>query len=94
MAITDGLRIQLKAQGTQVIGVYAGFIDTDMGNTLFAGDKTSPAQVAAKTLDGIRNGIDNVLSDAPSEQLWNAVRTNPVALHAQMQAAWDEKNPR
>ncbi len=76
----------------QVIGVFAGFIDTDMGNTLFAGDKTSPAQVATKTLEGIRNGIDNVLSDAPSEQLWNAVRTNPAAVHAQMQAAWDEKN--
>ncbi len=42
LAITDGLRIQLKSQGTQVIGVFAGFIDTDMGNTLFAGDKTSP----------------------------------------------------
>jgi NAD(P)-dependent dehydrogenase (short-subunit alcohol dehydrogenase family) len=88
-AITDGLRIQLKSQGTQVIGVYAGFIDTDMGNALFAGEKTSPAQVAAKTLDGIRNGLDNVLSDASSERLWKAVRENPAELHAQMQAVWD-----
>ena len=29
-AVTDALRIQLKAQGTHVVGVYAGFIDTDM----------------------------------------------------------------
>ncbi len=30
LAMTDAMRIQLKDQGTQVLGVYAGFIDTDM----------------------------------------------------------------
>src|SRR5271170_8131767 len=33
LAVTDGLRIQLKAQGTTVIGVYAGLSDTEMGAT-------------------------------------------------------------
>lgn len=89
LAITDGLRIQLKSQGTQVIGVYAGFIDTDMGNALFAGDKTSPAQVAAKTLEGIEGAVDNVLCDASSERLWRAVRESPEKLHAEMQSVWD-----
>jgi NAD(P)-dependent dehydrogenase (short-subunit alcohol dehydrogenase family) len=39
LAVTDGLRIQLKAQGTHVIGVYAGFIDTDMGPRSLAARK-------------------------------------------------------
>ena len=30
-ALTDGIRIQLRSQGTQVVGVYAGFIDTGHG---------------------------------------------------------------
>ncbi len=88
-AVTEGLRIQLKGQGTRVIGVYAGFIDTDMGNTLSAGAKTSPLQVAQRTLEGIRNGTDIVLADDASARLWKAVRENPEQLHADMQALWD-----
>ena len=53
LALTDGLRIQLKSQGTHVIGVYTGFIDTDMGAALSSGPKTSPQQVARKTVQGI-----------------------------------------
>src|SRR5689334_7354320 len=49
------LRIVLKAQGTAVIGVYAGFIDTDMAAQV-TGEKTSPVQVAERALDGIRRG--------------------------------------
>jgi NAD(P)-dependent dehydrogenase (short-subunit alcohol dehydrogenase family) len=34
LAVTDGPRIERKAQGTRVLGVYAGFIDTEMGASL------------------------------------------------------------
>src|ERR1700733_15072840 len=91
LAVTDGLRIELKAQGTQVVGVYAGFIDTDMGAPLATGPKTSPQQVAQRTLEGIRNGTDDVLADARAESVWKAVRVNPGKLHAEMQAAWDRR---
>ena len=30
LAVSDAARIELRKQGTQVIGVYAGFIDTEM----------------------------------------------------------------
>ena len=30
LALTDAVRIQLKPQRTHMVGVYAGFIDTDM----------------------------------------------------------------
>ena len=90
LAVTDGLRIQLKAQGTQVVGVYAGFIDTDMGATLSSGPKTSPQQVARKTVQGIRAGLDHVLADERAESTWQAVRQDPAKLHAEMQARWDQ----
>ena len=44
LAVTNALRIELKAQGTAVIGVYAGFIDTDMAAQV-TGEKTSPPRL-------------------------------------------------
>ena len=90
LALTDGVRIQLKAQGTQVVAVYAGFIDTDMAASVDS-PKVSAQQVAERTLAGIRNGQDHVHADERSEQIWQAVKTDPAALHAQMQQQWDER---
>jgi NAD(P)-dependent dehydrogenase (short-subunit alcohol dehydrogenase family) len=90
LALTEGVRIQLKSQGTQVVGVYAGFIDTDMAAG-FDREKTPPRQVAERTLDGIRNGLNDVHADERSESIWQAVRTDPAGLHAQMQQQWDER---
>ena len=91
LAVTDGLRIQLKGQGIDVIGVYAGFIDTDMGAALSSGPKTSSQQVAGKTIQGIVAGLDHVLADERAESLWQAVRQDPAKLHAEMQARWDQR---
>ncbi len=88
LAISDALRIELKAQGTHVVGVYAGFIDTDMAAGIDA-PKTSPQQVAERSLDGIRNGLDHVLADARAEEIWHASRTDPAGLAAQQQQRWD-----
>src|SRR6202041_1645220 len=59
LALTEGVRIQLKSQGTQVVAVYAGFIDTDMAGG-FDREKTPPRQVAERTLAGIREGLNEV----------------------------------
>jgi NAD(P)-dependent dehydrogenase (short-subunit alcohol dehydrogenase family) len=90
LALTDGLRIQLRAQGTQVIGVYAGFIDTDMGAALSGGLMTRPSQVARKTVEGIYSNLDHVLADDRAESLWRTVREDPAKLHAEMLARWNE----
>jgi NAD(P)-dependent dehydrogenase (short-subunit alcohol dehydrogenase family) len=90
LALTEGVRIQLKSQGTQVVAVYAGFIDTAMAAG-FDREKTPPRQVAERTLDGIRNGLNDVYADERSEGIWQAVRTDPAGLHAQMQQQWDER---
>jgi NAD(P)-dependent dehydrogenase (short-subunit alcohol dehydrogenase family) len=90
LALTEGVRIQLKSQGTQVVAVYAGFIDTDMAAG-FDREKTAPQQVAERTLAGIRDGLDDVHADERSEAIWQAVRSDPAGLHAQMQQQWDER---
>jgi NAD(P)-dependent dehydrogenase (short-subunit alcohol dehydrogenase family) len=90
LALTEGVRFQLKSQGTQVVAVYAGFIDTDMAAG-FDREKTPPRQVAERTLAGIRDGLNDVHADERSEAIWQAVRTDPAGLHAQMQQQWDER---
>lgn len=90
LSLTNGMRNQLRGQGTQVIGVYAGYIDTDMAAD-FETSKTSPQQVAERTLDGIRNGVDHVLADVRAQEVWRDVRQNPEQVAADMQQAWDEK---
>lgn len=88
LALTEGARIQLKGQGTLVTGVYAGFIDTDMAAGV-AGEKTSPRQVAERTLDGVRSGQDHVFADQRAEETWRATRTDPAGLSLRMQDMWD-----
>jgi NAD(P)-dependent dehydrogenase (short-subunit alcohol dehydrogenase family) len=88
LAVTDALRIQLKAQGTQVVAVHAGYIDTDMAAGVDS-PKVSAQQVAARTLDGLREGRNSVHADQRSEEIWQKVRTDPEGLHARVQQAWD-----
>jgi NAD(P)-dependent dehydrogenase (short-subunit alcohol dehydrogenase family) len=73
LAVTDGLRMHLRAQGTQVVGVYAGYIDTDMAAPVDA-PKTTARQVAERTLEGIRTGRDHVYADARADELSRAPR--------------------
>jgi NAD(P)-dependent dehydrogenase (short-subunit alcohol dehydrogenase family) len=93
LAVTDAARIQLKAQGTRVVGVYAGFIDTDMTAGITR-PKVSPQQVAERTLEGLRSDKNHVLADQRSEDIWKAMRADPARIAADMQQAWDESHPR
>ena len=44
-SLTNALRIELRGQGTLVVAVHAGFIDTDMAAGV-SGEKVSPESVA------------------------------------------------
>ena len=80
----------MKIQNTRVVGVYAGFIDTAMAIGINQ-PKTSPQQVAERTLDGILSGKDHVLADKRAEEIWQATRSDPAQLAATMQQAWDQQ---
>jgi NAD(P)-dependent dehydrogenase (short-subunit alcohol dehydrogenase family) len=64
-SITNSLRIELADQGTQVVGVHAGFIDTEMV-AAFPVPKVPAAEVASRVLDGLESGACEVLADAVS----------------------------
>jgi NAD(P)-dependent dehydrogenase (short-subunit alcohol dehydrogenase family) len=91
LAVSDGMRMQLRGQGTQVVGVYAGYIDTEMAAEVNR-PKTSPAQVVASTLEGLRQGRDHVFADDRAQRVWLATRNQPEQLAADLQKDWDEGN--
>ena len=90
LAVSDAARIELRKQGTQVIGVYAGFIDTDMA-AAWNGPKTAPAQVVARALEGVESGLNHVLADERARKIYDAVRADPEQLERTQQEAWDQR---
>ena len=78
-SLTQALRAELAPQGVGVYGVYPGPIDTDMAAGMEM-DKESPQNVAARIFDAIRDGIEDVATDAFAEQFIAALRTDHKAL--------------
>jgi NAD(P)-dependent dehydrogenase (short-subunit alcohol dehydrogenase family) len=64
-SITNASRGELRGQGTQVVGVHVGYLDTDMAAHV-DGPKTDPADLARDVLDAVEAGADEVLGDALS----------------------------
>jgi NAD(P)-dependent dehydrogenase (short-subunit alcohol dehydrogenase family) len=93
LSLTNGVRIELRAQGTLVVGVYAGFIDTDLGAHIDA-PKARPEDVAARTLEAIAADREKVLADQRSQEIKAALATDPRSLHRRMQQLWDDGKPR
>ena len=60
--LTDSTRLELAAQGTHVVGVHMGLVDTDMSKGLDA-PKIDPADLAGAGLDAIESGAQEVLAD-------------------------------
>ena len=61
-SVTNATRGELRAQGTQVVGVHVGYLDTDMAAQV-DGPKTDPADLAGQVLDAVESGTDEVLGD-------------------------------
>jgi NAD(P)-dependent dehydrogenase (short-subunit alcohol dehydrogenase family) len=61
-SLTDALRKGLHAQGTLVIGVHTGFVDTDLSAWTDA-PKISPELVADLTMDALKHDQLEVLAD-------------------------------
>lgn len=71
-SLTNGLRLELARQGTLVVAVHPAFIDTDMAAGVDM-PKTSPHQVVERTLDGVQQGVAEVLADDTSAFVKNSV---------------------
>ena len=65
-SLTQSVRGELKAQGTFVIGVYPGPIDTDMAAGVQM-EKESPQSVAREVSNAIESGLEDVFPDKGSK---------------------------
>jgi NAD(P)-dependent dehydrogenase (short-subunit alcohol dehydrogenase family) len=61
-SFTKSTRDALRDQGTRVVGVHVGYIDTDMASHIDQ-PKIAPQDVVSQVLQGIENGDDEVLAD-------------------------------
>jgi NAD(P)-dependent dehydrogenase (short-subunit alcohol dehydrogenase family) len=87
-ALTNALRVELRGQGILVVGVHAGFIDTDMAATV-QDSKISPSEVAAQTLDSVEKGQPEVLTDDWTRHVKDSVATDKQSLYPDVQRSWD-----
>jgi NAD(P)-dependent dehydrogenase (short-subunit alcohol dehydrogenase family) len=88
-SLTRAARFELRAQGTFVAGVYAGYIDTDMTANV-AGPKSSAADIAARVIAGIEAGEEDILADERARSVHDALLKDRRPFDASMQALWDE----
>jgi len=65
---SNAARVQLKGQGTEVVGVHVGYVDTDLIAEVEA-EKLDPAVVPVAALDGLEAGEPEVSVDEMSRQI-------------------------
>ena len=75
-SLTNWLRTGLSKQGTQVVSVHAGLIDTDMTKGLVL-PKISADEVVRQTLAGAEEGRSEVLADALTRQVKAGLSDEP-----------------
>jgi NAD(P)-dependent dehydrogenase (short-subunit alcohol dehydrogenase family) len=88
-ALIQGARLELTSQGTLVVGVYPGPIDTDMAKDIQM-DKFPPSQVAQKTIEALKSGQEDVFPDAMAEQVYAAYRNDPKAFENSTREGYEQ----
>jgi len=70
--LTNALRNELRLQGTQVLALHAGFIDTDLTQALDV-PKTAPGVIADRAFDALEAGASEVMADEITRQVKNGL---------------------
>jgi len=79
-SLTNGVRLELAAQGTQVTGVHVGAVDTDL-MAGYDGPMVDPAEVARAALDGLEAGALEVVVDEWSAMMKSTLAGDPAAFY-------------
>lgn len=80
-SLSNGLRNELRGQGTQVTSVHVAFMDTDMARKV-PGEKVAPEEVVRQTFEALEAGRPEVLADAVTRQLKQGFAADPPAYTA------------
>lgn len=81
--MTNGVRLELAAQGTLVQGVLLGAADTDM-MAGYDGLKIDPREVPRRSLDGLAAGSIEVVVDDWTAMVKSALAGDPALFYAQL----------
>ncbi|NJL40061.1 MAG: SDR family oxidoreductase [Leptolyngbyaceae cyanobacterium RM2_2_4] len=81
--MTQGIRAELAAQGTLVIGVMPGTVDTD-GSEHFPPPKVSPEVVAQEALQAVVDGLEDVYPGEQAKEMAAQLLKDPKALEKMM----------
>lgn len=84
-SLTQAQRRELAAQGTRVIGVYPGPIDTEMADEVEL-PKAPPSIVADAVVAALRDGSEDVFPDPMAVELQRGVQADSKAVERQMAA--------
>ena len=85
-SLTDSTRLELAGQGTRVVGVHMGLVDTDMSAGMQA-PKISATALAAAGLDAIESGLDEVLADDWAKFVKSGLTLGPTERYEQLFSA-------
>ena len=88
-SMTNGVRLELHHQGTLVVAVHAGFIDTDMA-ALVTGPKDSPESVVGQALDAVAAGQLEVLADERTRSVKESLPHDHQLIYPPVQEFWDD----
>ena len=79
-SMTQGVRAELAAQGTHVMGVLPGAVDTEMT----PGGDARPEDVAAAIVEAIANDIEDLYPDAMAQGLSEGLARDAKAVEREM----------
>ena len=85
-SLTNGVRVELAAQHTQVVGLHLGGADTDM-MAGYDGPLLRPVDVVTAALDGLADGAVEVLVDDWSRTVKAGLAQDPAEFYARVAAA-------
>jgi NAD(P)-dependent dehydrogenase (short-subunit alcohol dehydrogenase family) len=87
-SLTNGVRIELAHQGTLVVAVHAGFIDTDMAAGIDV-PKIGPEAVVRQAFDAVEAGQVEVLADERTRSVKAQLPRDHELIYPSVQASWD-----
>jgi NAD(P)-dependent dehydrogenase (short-subunit alcohol dehydrogenase family) len=83
--LTNGVRLELAAQGTRVQGVHLGAADTDIMAD-YDGPKIDPREVPRRSFDGLAAGAIEVVVDEWSAMVKASLAGDPAPFYARITA--------
>jgi short-subunit dehydrogenase len=85
LSLCHGVRAELAQQGTFVVGVMPGAVDTDMAKD-FPGPKENPDDIAKAALQAVEQGIEEIYPGGMAQGVSAGLAKDPKAVEKEFAA--------